>query len=908
MPLFQAGTAGAGVTGRSGNVSSTELVELDPAILTADGKDHLEFLQEDFRPSLRHLLGPANQAKDSVSNYVRFLLDHSGIEVYANKRQDICMLAFLEELAGLVGKNHLFKHSLILIRIWWNYETTHYVGTSIHHYLSEFSVCIMVCAIFNRYHSRINSPLQALCLFLAEYATYDGNTQAITLQGIVPFRSPSSSQPQLLEVHPSHLIDRNIIEKYWALFNVNDVDVDAKDYENVLRNNVSNSTSSDDDGDGDGDDDHDDEKVDNSKDQQELEFDDGGKVSRLDRIVSTGSSGSRSPSSPASVEKSAPGGIEKIAMKTLSSHNLHYFDRQLFNVVHPFNHTNMMEEKLSPRRQMRIIKAIQTAATNIQVYLKQKKTNVHQDQDGHQRAEVSAAIAALTEHGNEAEEVNSLNGIVSAGHDPAPTTAATNDAAMMTTATMSGSPKDLWNYFPVIMTRFSTLFQEHELVGNERVASGAVSAVTMENSASILPASAGVLMATGETAAATSPSIANRINSTILYCNMMVEGLLSESAVLELSMELLALKGPIPVGEVGKLLAEVTFIANLSQKLKERFGGLKKFLERFPEYFVISNDHPFNPNVLLRSSLSQEHLDLISRGIFPHQLLMKNKKAAAAMKKKNAQLSSATLPLSSISTATGRGVAADIPAVGLGVIPFSPPFEPPVYQPLQAQQQQQQQQTGFDTTTTTGRSVVSYGSTSTAGSIYGGSTTNSLASSLPNSPEILPRQMPPHAQRFRQVQQPHQSPRMEERNLTATGNGFISSSPTWSPTTEYGIPRHRQFNPRQQQLLSPSSSPQIPLRNLTYQELKQQQQQQQQQRQIGKSPSSDAAAGGMWSRSEDERLKELVASFGRKWTIIGELSIKCHWVHPSTNAIHNFTYCLLLVCLLRFCRMRYNII
>lgn len=118
----------------------------------------------------------------------------------------------------------------------------------------------------------------------------------------------------------------------------------------------------------------------------------------------------------------------------------------------------------------------------------------------------------------------------------------------------------------------------------------------------------------------------DKLWSNIMYCNLMLESVLSEPALLTLSTEILAVKGPLPVGEIGKILAETTSIGSLSQKLKERFGGLKKFLERFQNTFVISNDHPFNPNVLLRSSLSAEHLDLIDRGIFPHQLLQKTKK------------------------------------------------------------------------------------------------------------------------------------------------------------------------------------------------------------------------------------------------------------------------------------------
>ena len=112
---------------------------------------------------------------------------------------------------------------------------------------------------------------------------------------------------------------------------------------------------------------------------------------------------------------------------------------------------------------------------------------------------------------------------------------------------------------------------------------------------------------------------------------MMLESFVSESALLLLSTEILAIRGPLPVGEIGKLLADITTINNLSQKLKEKFGGLKKFLERFPKKFVISNDHPFNPNVLLRNTLSVEHLELVDRGIFPHQLLLKMKKVSGRL-------------------------------------------------------------------------------------------------------------------------------------------------------------------------------------------------------------------------------------------------------------------------------------
>ena len=116
----------------------------------------------------------------------------------------------------------------------------------------------------------------------------------------------------------------------------------------------------------------------------------------------------------------------------------------------------------------------------------------------------------------------------------------------------------------------------------------------------------------------------------ILYGSFLLENIVSESALLTVTIEILRSKGPLPVGEIGKVLAELTCIPNLSAKLKERFGGLKKFLEQCANKFAISNDHPFNPHVMLRDTLSVEHLELIDRGIFPSQLVAKTRKVSVA--------------------------------------------------------------------------------------------------------------------------------------------------------------------------------------------------------------------------------------------------------------------------------------
>ncbi len=76
------------------------------------------------------------------------------------------------------------------------------------------------------------------------------------------------------------------------------------------------------------------------------------------------------------------------------------------------------------------------------------------------------------------------------------------------------------------------------------------------------------------------------------------------------------------------MLSEITTFPHFTTKLKEMFGGLKKFLENFPQTIFISLDHPFNPNVLLRSSVAPEQLSMIETGVLPVQSVIKSRKVS----------------------------------------------------------------------------------------------------------------------------------------------------------------------------------------------------------------------------------------------------------------------------------------
>jgi hypothetical protein len=98
-------------------------------------------------------------------------------------------------------------------------------------------------------------------------------------------------------------------------------------------------------------------------------------------------------------------------------------------------------------------------------------------------------------------------------------------------------------------------------------------------------------------------SAAGRLRDQLELCGILLQGDVSAPSLAALGVQLLADKGALPVGEVGKLLADAVGLPSLSHVLKERFGGLKRFLEAHGDVFVLGGDHPFNPQVSLAEGL-----------------------------------------------------------------------------------------------------------------------------------------------------------------------------------------------------------------------------------------------------------------------------------------------------------------
>ncbi|GAY40579.1 hypothetical protein CUMW_053040 [Citrus unshiu] len=109
------------------------------------------------------------------------------VDISFNQMAGLSALCFLEKVDQLIGKDHLFKRSVILIKAWCYYESR-ILGA---HYglISTYALEMMVLHIINLFHSSLCGPLAVLHRFLDYYNTFDWDNYCISINGPVAISS-----------------------------------------------------------------------------------------------------------------------------------------------------------------------------------------------------------------------------------------------------------------------------------------------------------------------------------------------------------------------------------------------------------------------------------------------------------------------------------------------------------------------------------------------------------------------------------------------------------------------------------------------------------------------------------------------------------------------------------------------
>ncbi|KAL0338088.1 UNVERIFIED_CONTAM: hypothetical protein Sangu_1330900 [Sesamum angustifolium] len=150
---------------------------------------------------------------------VKCIVQDIVVDVSFNQIGGLCTLCFLEQVDRLIGKDHLFKRSIILIKAWCYYESR--ILGAHHGLISTYALETLVLYIFHLFHSALDGPLAVLYKFLDYFSKFDWETYCISLNGPVRL----SSLPSIVAEMPEdsdrdYLLSSDFLSSCIGMFSV----------------------------------------------------------------------------------------------------------------------------------------------------------------------------------------------------------------------------------------------------------------------------------------------------------------------------------------------------------------------------------------------------------------------------------------------------------------------------------------------------------------------------------------------------------------------------------------------------------------------------------------------------------------------------------------------------------------
>ncbi|KMT20330.1 hypothetical protein BVRB_1g003300 [Beta vulgaris subsp. vulgaris] len=118
---------------------------------------------------------------------IKCLVENIVVDISFNQLGGLCTLCFLEEIDYLIGRNHLFKRSIILIKAWCYYESR--ILGAHHGLISTYALETLVLYIFHVFDNTFTGPLEVLYRFLEFFSNFDWDNFCVSLWGPVSISS-----------------------------------------------------------------------------------------------------------------------------------------------------------------------------------------------------------------------------------------------------------------------------------------------------------------------------------------------------------------------------------------------------------------------------------------------------------------------------------------------------------------------------------------------------------------------------------------------------------------------------------------------------------------------------------------------------------------------------------------------
>lgn len=129
---------------------------------------------------------------------VKCIVSGLEVDVSFNALGGLCGVGFLEWCDRTIGRSHLLKKSIILVKAWCYYESR-LLGAH-HGLLSSYALEVMVLFIINIYGTHLMCPLDTFQRFLQVFAEFDFDNYCLSVFGPIPldsFPHPHIDEQQL---------------------------------------------------------------------------------------------------------------------------------------------------------------------------------------------------------------------------------------------------------------------------------------------------------------------------------------------------------------------------------------------------------------------------------------------------------------------------------------------------------------------------------------------------------------------------------------------------------------------------------------------------------------------------------------------------------------------------------------
>lgn len=118
---------------------------------------------------------------------VKCIISGLVVDISFNALGGLCAVAFLEWFDNTIGRSHLLKRSIVLVKAWCYYESR-LLGAH-HGLLSSYALETMVLFVINVYGSDLASPLEVFHRFLQVFAEFDFENYCLSMLGPIPLSS-----------------------------------------------------------------------------------------------------------------------------------------------------------------------------------------------------------------------------------------------------------------------------------------------------------------------------------------------------------------------------------------------------------------------------------------------------------------------------------------------------------------------------------------------------------------------------------------------------------------------------------------------------------------------------------------------------------------------------------------------